>query len=91
MAYLCGWLFSYCSDMMANMATRKMNPNRRLLRLMKKHKLTQKRVVELCRCGRSTVHYWTRDPSDPTFMPMKSSYLRLLELELSEARPIGAG
>ena len=79
-------MFSYD----VSMATKKLNPNHRLLQLMKKHKLTQKRVVELCRCGRSTVHYWTRDPSDETFMPIKSSYLRLLELELGEARPIGA-
>ena len=60
------------------------NKNRQLLNLIKKHKLTHFDVAALCHCCRTTVHYWTRDPDDPTFQVIKPAYLRLLRLELGE-------
>jgi len=62
------------------------NPNRQLLTLIKRYELTHADIMELCRCGRTTVHYWTRKPSDPTFQAIKPVYLRLLKLELGEAQ-----
>ncbi len=62
------------------------NPNQRLLDLMTKHELTQVDLTILCQCSRTTVHYWTRNPDNPDFMEIKGAYMRLLELELGEAK-----
>jgi hypothetical protein len=63
------------------------NPNKRLLTLIKRHKLKQMDVAHLCRCGRTSVYYWTREPDHKDFTPMSGTHLRLLELELGEVQP----
>ena len=68
------------------MMTDMRNKNRPLLSLIKKYKLTHLDVAALCHCCRTTVHYWTRDPDDPTFQVIKPAYLRLLRLELGEVK-----
>lgn len=62
------------------------NPNKELLDLMKWHELTQTDVAALCRCGRTTVHFYTREPDSDEFKEIKPAYLRLLNLELGEVR-----
>ena len=62
------------------------NPNQELLDLMQWHGLTRVDVAKLCRCGRSTVHFYTREPDKPEFKQIKPAYLRLLKLELGEVR-----
>lgn len=62
------------------------NPNAELLNLMRWHGLTQIDVAALCRCSRTTVHFYTRHPSLREFQKIKPAYLRLLKLELGEVR-----
>lgn len=67
----------------------KRHPNYRLLAAMKRHRLTQLKVAELCRCGRTAVFYWTRDPAHKDFTKMSDTHLRLLLLELGDVAPVG--
>ena len=73
-------LFRYDSRM-------KRHPNFKLKALMRRHKLTQLKVAEICRCGRTAVYYWTRDPDHKDFTKMSGTHLRLLQLELGAAEP----
>ncbi len=63
------------------------NPNKELLRLIKKWDLSKSEVSILCRCGRTSVYSWTRDTDHKDFFPMSNTHLHLLKLELSEASP----
>lgn len=69
--------------MIANMN----HPNQELLTLIKRHKLSKARVASLCRCGRTSVYSWTREPDHKDFFKMSESHLQLLRLELREVKP----
>jgi len=68
----------------------KRHPNHRLITMMKRFKLTQMQAAELCRCGRTAVYYWTRDPKHKDFTKMSDTHLRLLLLELKQVEPAGS-
>jgi len=63
------------------------HPNQELLNLIDRHGLSKARVAALCRCGRTSVYSWTRDPKHKDFFPMSETHLQLLRLELREVKP----
>ena len=60
--------------------------NKRLLRLIKKHKLTSAEVAELCRVARGTVEKWRQAETGPGHRNMPTGYLELLEIKLGEKK-----
>ena len=58
--------------------------NKRLLRLIKKHKLTSAEVAELCRVARGTVEKWRQAETAVNGRNMPPGYLELLEIKLGE-------
>ena len=58
--------------------------NERLLRLIKKHKLTSKEVADFCRVTTGTVGKWRQAEGTVAYRNMPPGYLELLKWELGE-------
>jgi len=58
--------------------------NKRLLRLIKKHNLTTKKVADLCRVKTGTVEKWRQTEGTVAYRNMPPGYLELLKWELGE-------
>ena len=62
------------------------NPNVELLDLMRWNDLDKHSLRELCHCGRTAVYFWLLPPEHRNFQRISDAYMRLLRLELGEAR-----
>ncbi len=82
------WKPRQCSDMMIRMnKPKEPHPNQELLNLIKTWGLVKSEVAALCRCGRTSVYSWTREPDHKDFFKMSDSHLQLLRLELHQVLP----
>ena len=59
-----------------------MNTNKRLMRLIKKHRLTSAQVAEMCRVQKTTVEKWRQSEGNVSRSPMPEGLLELLQIKL---------
>ena len=59
-----------------------MNTNKRLMRLIKKHRLTSAQVAEMCRVKKTTVEKWRQSEGNVSRSTMPEGLLELLQIKL---------
>ena len=59
-----------------------MNTNKRLMRLIKKHRLTSAQVAEMCRVQKTTVEKWRQSEGNVSRSTMPEGLLELLQNKL---------
>ncbi len=59
-----------------------MNTNKRLMRLIKKHRLTSAQVAEMCRVQKTTVEKWRQSEGNVSRSTMPEGLLELLQIKL---------
>ena len=59
-----------------------MNTNKRLMRLIKKHRLTSAQVAEMCRVQKTTVEKWRQSEGNVSRSTMPEGLFELLQIKL---------